>query len=77
MRRHNVFNNWIHNRFCGRVVREREVRGPIGNQQETDVLEEVIAMTEGGQCLVGLSDCGNGMSGSHWNSTTCHPSSTR
>jgi hypothetical protein len=58
------------------MVREREVRRPSGDQQQTDVLEEVITMTEGGQCLDGSRDCGNGMSDSQWNSMTCHPSST-
>jgi len=59
------------------MVREREVRGPSGDQQETDVLEEVITMTEGGQCLDGSSDCTNDMSDSHWNSMMCRPSSIR
>jgi hypothetical protein len=57
------------------MVGKREIRRPGGRKQKTDVLEEVITMTEGGQCLDGSSDCGNGMSGSHWNSTMCHPSS--
>jgi len=76
MRRQHVFNNWISDRFRGRLVGEREVRGPSGREQETDVLEEVISMTEGGQCLDGSGDYGNAMCGSHWNSMTCHPSST-
>jgi hypothetical protein len=77
MRRHYVFNNWISDWFRGRMVGEREVRGPSGREQETDVLEEVITMTEGDQCLDGSSDCGNGMCSSQWNNTMCRPSSTR
>jgi hypothetical protein len=59
------------------MVGEREIRGPGRRGQETDVLEEVITMTEGGQCLDGSSDYGNGMSDSHWNSMMCHPSSIK
>ena len=77
MRRHYVFNNWISDRFRGRMVGEREVRGPSGREQETDVLEEVITMTEGGRCLDGSRSCTNDMSDSHWNSMMCHPSSIR
>ena len=76
MRRQHVFNNWISDRFHCRLVGERKVRGPSGREQETDVLEEVITMTEGDRCLNGSRDCGNDMSYSQWNSMTCHPSST-
>ena len=77
MRRHNVFNNWISDRFHSRMVGEREVRGPSRREQETDVLEEVITMTEGGPCLDGSNDCTSDMNDSHWNSMTCHPSFIR
>ena len=75
MRRHYVFNNWISNRFHSRLVGQRKIRRPGGREQETDVLEEVITMTEGGQCLGGSRDCGNGTRSSRWNSMTCHLSS--